>query len=131
MPANEQLRKTYVVDDDEDVRLSLTLELKAAGLAPQPFPSADSFLDALDTLPPGCVLLDVRMPGRNGTEMLEELARRGCRWPVIMMTGHADERSARQALSLGAIAFLAKPFSEQELHTALDKGLSLLGNTSK
>ncbi len=109
----------YVVDDDRDVRSSISFMLGTAGTLTRPFASGADFIDSLDHLEPGCVLLDVRMPEMDGIEVLGELARRELGWPVIMMTGHGEIALAVQTMKLGAIDFLEKPFEEDLLHSCI------------
>ena len=116
----------YIVDDDRDVRASLSFMLATAGRTCRTFSGAEEYLDALDTLEPGCTLVDIRMPVMDGMQLLTELARRECKWPVVMMTGHGEISLAAQAMRLGAIDFLEKPFEEELLLACLDKAADLL-----
>jgi len=85
--------------------------------------SAEEFLAELPSLERACLLLDVRMPGTDGLELLGDLVRRGHGdWPTVIMTGHADIPAAVQAMRLGAIEFLEKPFSDEDLISALERG---------
>jgi two-component system response regulator FixJ len=114
----------HVVDDDEAMRDSLAVLLGAAGFAVAAYPSAEAFLTA-STQGPGCVLIDVRMPGMGGLELQEELARRGRRIPVILMTGHADVPIAVKAMKAGAVDFVEKPFEEDAMLGAIRRAFSL------
>jgi two-component system, LuxR family, response regulator FixJ len=105
----------FVVDDDDAVRSSLKLLLKSAGLAATTYASAGEFLAAYDPDQPGCLVLDVRMPGLNGLELQDELHRRGAFIPVIFITGHGDVPMAVEAMQHGALDFLQKPFRDQDL----------------
>jgi FixJ family two-component response regulator len=105
----------FVVDDDQAVRDSLGLLLKSAGLAAVVHASAEEFLAAYDADQPGCLVLDVRMPGINGLELQDELNRRGAIIPVIFITGHGDVPMAVEAMQHGAMDFLPKPFRDQDL----------------
>lgn len=116
----------YIVDDDRDVRLSLSFQLSTLDYKAVPYASADDFLAATDYLSPGCVLLDIRMAGIDGIEALHALARREIGWPVIMMTGHAEVQLAVAAMKGGAIELLEKPFEEDLLLAALDRGFARL-----
>lgn len=109
----------YVVDDDQAVRISLVALLTASGLRSRPFATADDFLDTLSGLEPGCVLLDVRMPGRSGIELLAALREQDCYWPAIVMTGHGEISIAVKAMKLAASDFLEKPFTDARLQEAL------------
>jgi two-component system response regulator FixJ len=115
-------RNVYIVDDDRDVRLSLSFQLSTLDYKAAPYASADDFLAAIDYLSPGCILLDIRMTGTDGLEALYELTRREMEWPVIMMTGHAEVPLAVAAMKGGAIELLEKPFEEDLLLAALDRG---------
>lgn len=105
----------FVVDDDQAVRDALSLLLKAGGLRVETFPNAVSFLNANPGDRPGCVLLDVRMPGMSGLELQEHLTACGIRLPIIMITGHGDVAMAIRAMKAGALDFIEKPFNSQVL----------------
>lgn len=105
----------YIVDDDAAVRGSLTFFLMTAGFAARPYADPSTFLADAASLPPGCVLLDVRMPGISGFEVLERLAPRRAELPVVIMTGHGDVVTAVRAMKSGARDFLEKPFEEEML----------------
>jgi two-component system response regulator FixJ len=109
----------YVIDDDEAIREALLLELSTSGYRCAAFRSGPDFLRCADRLEPGCIILDLRMPGKNGIEMLAELAQRGIRWPTIMVTAHGEAVTAADAIRLGAVQFLEKPFSGDTLLCAL------------
>lgn len=119
-------RIVYVVDDESEVRRSLGFFLKTAGFVPRPFLSGKDFAAEAFDLPPGCALIDVRMPDMDGLEVIEELARRRFRLPMIVMTGHGDIATAVRAMKLGAIDFLEKPFEDGVLVEALDRGFDML-----
>jgi two-component system response regulator FixJ len=124
-------RIVYVVDDDRNVRLMTSYMLSGAELNSHPFASGTDFLSALPDLKPGCVLLDVRMPEMDGLAVISELARRGVEWPVIFMTGHGDVPIAVEAMKLGAIDFLQKPFKEEALLACFERGFTLLEERSE
>jgi two-component system, LuxR family, response regulator FixJ len=117
---------TYVVDDDAQIRSSLTVLLEVSEIPSRGFASGDAFLQEVDTLDPGCILLDIRMPGSDGLAVLRELQARGTIWPVIVMTGHGEVATAVSAMKLGAIEFLEKPFGEEELLDALGRAAAIL-----
>jgi two-component system response regulator FixJ len=100
--------------------------LGANGYEARPFASAADFLDELDHLRPGCLIVDVRMPDIDGIALLAEAASRGVAWPAVVVTGHAEVPTAVAAMKLGAIDFLEKPFSYAALMTALDHAFDLL-----
>jgi two-component system, LuxR family, response regulator FixJ len=114
----------FVVDDDDAVRNSLRLLLKSAGLATEVAASAQEFLSNYDMAHPGCLVLDVRMPGMSGLEMQHELNLRGASIPVIFITGHGDIPMAVEAMQHGAFDFLPKPFRDQELLDRVQRALT-------
>lgn len=105
----------FVVDDDEAVRRALKLLLESAGLAVEPFASADEFLAGYDPGRPGCLVLDIRMPGMSGLTLQDHLLARGISIPVIMITGHGDVAMAVGAVKKGAVDFIQKPFDDEVL----------------
>jgi len=114
-----------VVDDDPSVRSALDNLISSVGLTPCVFASAGEFMkwDVPDA--PLCLVLDVRMPGRNGLDVHEELARTRGDIPVIFITAHGDIPMSVRAMKAGAIEFLTKPFREQDLLDAIYHGLAL------
>lgn len=114
-------RSVYVIDDDKDVRQSLHFSLGSIGIVGWPFSSGQDFLDHVDTLKPAPILLDMRMPGINGLDLLARLRENDIAWPVIMMSAHGDIRAAVQSMRLGAVDFLEKPFSFEDLEKLLEK----------
>src|SRR3954468_22720448 len=119
-------RLAYVIDDDRDMRMSLRMLGQGEAIDARPFLSAADFLDALDELKPGPVLLDVRMPEMDGIALLEALIERRVRWPVIMMTGHAEVPLAVRAMKLGAIDFLEKPFPYEEVSALMARAFEAI-----
>lgn len=118
---NQRPATVFIVDDDDAVRSSLRLLLKSVGLQATAFPSARDYLAAWDPDQPGCLILDVRMPGMSGLELQEELNRRGAIVPVIFITGHGDIPMAVEAMQHGAFDFLQKPFRDQDLIDRIQK----------
>lgn len=116
----------YVVDDDRDVRRSLSFMLGAAEIKSHPYGSGADFLEALADLEPGCILLDIRMPHMDGFHVMAALAERKIDWPVIVMTGHGEVPTAVRAMKAGAVDFIEKPFSEQALLTCFEQAFALL-----
>ncbi|MFI5455981.1 MAG: response regulator transcription factor [Isosphaerales bacterium] len=108
----------YIVDDDPDMRDSLRWLIKTVGLRAETFPSAAGFLRDFSPNGPGCLILDVRMPGTSGLDLFEELVARGEGMPVIFITAYADVPMAVRAMKSGAVEFVEKPFNRQ---TLLDK----------
>ncbi len=115
--------KVYVIDDDEAMRDSLEFLLAAADFRVSLFESAQNFLDALSTLDFGCVVSDVRMPGIDGIELLKRLKAGGSLFPVVIMTGHGDVPLAVEAMKLGAMDFLEKPFEDDRLIGMIEAAL--------
>ena len=113
-----------VVDDDEAVRASLQLLMKSVGLAVETHGSAAEFLAAYHQAQPGCLVLDVRMPGMSGLELQQQLNQRGATIPVIFISGHADVPMAVEAMQHGAFDFLQKPFRDQELLDRVQRALA-------
>ncbi len=113
----------YIVDDDEGVRESLQLLLRLKGFAARGFDSADAFLAAVRPDWPGCLLLDLRMPGVSGLELQAQLVAHAIRLPVIIITAHGDVRAARTAFKAGAVDFLEKPIDETALVAAVGSAL--------
>jgi FixJ family two-component response regulator len=113
----------YVVDDDEGVRNSLRFLLKSVGLATRTLASAREFLETYKPGQPGCVVLDVRMPGMSGLELQQQLNVRGAIIPVIFITGHGDIPMAVEAMQHGAFDFLQKPFRDQDLIDRIQRAL--------
>ncbi len=115
-PSPTVLKPTvFVVDDDAAVRDSLKLLLKSVGQAVETFASAQEFLDAYKDDRPGCLVLDIRMPGMSGLELQEKLNERRSILPVIFITGHGDVPMAVEAMQAGAVDFIQKPFRDQDL----------------
>jgi FixJ family two-component response regulator len=119
----ERTPVVFVVDDDEAVRASLRLLLKSIGLAATVLSSAQEFLNTYDPQQPGCLVLDVRMPGMSGLELQQQLNLRGATIPVIFITGHGDVPMAVEAIQHGAFHFLQKPFRDQELIECVQRAL--------
>lgn len=114
----------FIVDDDPSVRDSLGLLLGLRGYRTAIFADAESFLNAYRPDWRGCVLLDIRMPGMDGLELQKRLNALGCGLTVVVMTGHGDVESAREAFKARAVDFLEKPLDQARLMAALDDALS-------
>ncbi|UZK69061.1 response regulator [Sphingomonas sp. S1-29] len=114
------LRTAYIVDDDQMVRRALGFALKASGFDTLSFASGRDFLDRVDGLTSGCVLLDLRMPGMDGIAVIEALGDRVHRFPVAVISGHGDLEVAVKAMKRGASDFLEKPFTDAALMETLD-----------
>ena len=109
----------FVVDDDESVRASLKLLIESSGYHVVTFKSAEDFLDSSFGESPCCLILDIRLPGMSGFKLQEHLVNLQIRIPVIFITGHDSYRMEDEAMRLGAIAYLRKPFDEQCLLDAI------------
>ena len=114
----------FIIDDDEAVRLSTEMLIRSMGLRAETFASAAEFLDDFDPQQPGCLILDIRMPGMSGLELQEHLVEQKVSVPIIFVTGHGEVPMAVKAMKAGAVDFMQKPFRDQELidrvHSALE-----------
>ena len=115
--------KVYVIDDDEAVRDSLNFLFDSAGFDVTLFETAVSFLDALPGLDFGCVVSDVRMPGLDGIELLKRMKAGHSTFPIVIMTGHGDVPLAVEAMKLGAVDFLEKPFEDDRLISMIETAI--------
>ena len=113
----------YVIDDDDAVRQSLEFLLKTSGHTVRGFESAKAFLEILPELRSGCIITDVRMPEITGIDLLRRVKELGVDIPVIVITGHGDISLAVEAMKLGAVDFLEKPFDDDQLLAALKSTL--------
>ncbi len=114
----------HVIDDDEALRDSIRMFLVNEGLEVRTYASADAFLANLGSASVGCVVTDVRMPGKSGMDLLVEIARLGLALPVIVITGHADVPLAVRAMKTGAVDLLEKPFKGDALIDAVRRALA-------
>jgi len=114
----------FIVDDDEAVRDSLQILLETEGYRTEIFESAIAFLDAFQTVRPGCVVADVRMPDMTGLELQAALIERRLDVPIVIMTGHGDVPMAVRALKAGAIDFIEKPFTDDLLLDSIGRALA-------
>lgn len=112
----------HIVDDDAAVRRSLALLLVSHGIAVRGHVSGEALLAAMP-LAPGCVILDLRMPGMDGLAVLQELRQRGVGMPVVIVSGHADVRLAVAAMKLGAVDVIEKPYAEHAIVGAVQQAL--------
>jgi FixJ family two-component response regulator len=113
----------YVVDDEPSVGLSLKRLLRSVGLEARAFASAQDFLRSERPDAPGCLILDVRLPGLSGLDLQAELAAEKIGLPVIFITGYGDIPMSVRAMKAGAVEFLTKPFREQDLLEAIQRGI--------
>ena len=119
-------RTVSIVDDDASLRRSLRNLLGSVGLRVETFASAEAFLQSTHQDQTGCLVLDLRMPGMSGFDLLRHLSNTGSRIPVVILTAHGDDEARHRSLQAGAAAFLSKPFNGNALldavRTALDQG---------
>jgi two-component system response regulator FixJ len=108
-----------VVDDDKAVRDALSNLLESVGLKVEAFASAEEFVSSSPVKNRSCMILDVRLPGMSGLELQQYLSNKPDAVPIIFVTGHADEEARSQALNKGAVSFLSKPFSSEDLLSAI------------
>ena len=113
----------YVVDDDSSVREAIKSLIRSVGLRVETFETAQEFLRSKRPDAPGCVVLDVRLPGLSGLDLQRELAAHGINLPVIFITGHGDIPMSVRAMKAGALEFLTKPFRDQDLLDAIQQAL--------
>lgn len=121
----------YVIDDDPAMRDSLDFLLGSAGFSVTLFDSALKFLETMPSLAFGCVVSDVRMPGMDGIDLLRQLKKVPKTLPIVIMTGHGDIPLAVEAIKLGAIDFLEKPFEDERLVIMISTALSQAADQSK
>jgi FixJ family two-component response regulator len=114
----------FVVDDDPSIRDALTSLLRSVGLRVETFGSAREFLTRQPPDAPGCLVLDVRLPGLSGLDLQRELAGAQITLPIIFITGHGDIPMTVQAMKAGAVEFLTKPFRDQELLDAIAQAIA-------
>ena len=114
----------YVIDDDEAARHSLEFLLKTAGLTVRSFDGAQAFLHVLPQIRSGCIITDVRMPEVTGIDLLRKVKELGVDLPVIVITGHGDISLAVEAMKIGAVDFLEKPFDDEALLAAVRGSLN-------
>ena len=110
-----------IVDDDASVRKALKRLLRAANLDADAFASGREFLDSLAAQLPDCIVLDLHMPGMNGLDIQQHLARSGQRMPIVIITGHDEPLARAQCLSAGAAAYLRKPIDDEALLDAIHR----------
>jgi FixJ family two-component response regulator len=123
--ASEQQPTVFVVDDDQQMRESLVMLIETMGYAARGFATAGAFHRSYRREWPGCLVLDVRLPGRSGVELYEQLLHEEKRLPVIFITAHADVTTAVAAMKTGAIEFLEKPFDRQTLLERMERALAI------
>src|ERR1700674_2768864 len=122
-PMREEQPIVFVIDDDVSVRDGVTDLLRSVGLGVESFGSTQEFLQSKRPDAPGCIVLDVRLPGPSGLEFQRTLTKSGILLPVIFISGHGDISMSVQAIKAGAIDFLTKPLHEQKLLDAIQAGI--------
>src|SRR5258705_4235167 len=123
MNAREEQPIVFIIDDDASVREGVGDLLRFVGLGVQAFESTQDFLQSMRPNAPGCIVLDVRLPGPSGLELQRTLTQSGIQLPVIFLSGHGDISMSVKAIKSGAIEFLTKPMREQELLDAVQAGI--------
>jgi FixJ family two-component response regulator len=123
MPQSAHVATVFIIDDDADVRASIAGLVKSVGLRSEAFASAQDFLGRRFPVGPSCLVLDVRLPGMNGLDVQRELAAAGVSTPIIFITGYGDIPMTVKAMKSGAVEFLTKPFSDQDLLDAIYQAL--------
>jgi len=119
-----ETRLVSIVDDDESLRRSVKNLLTSVGFQVETFASAEAFLESAHRADTRCVVLDLRMPGMSGLDLLMHLAATGSPIPVVILTAHSDDEARRRTLQAGAVAFLGKPFHGEALLGAVRRALA-------
>ena len=114
-----------IVDDDESMREAIKTLIGSLGLGAEEFSSAEDFLNSDRSQVVDCLILDIRMPGLSGLELQRRLAADNRRIPIVFMTAHYSEEERTKAMEAGAVDFLSKPFTEQELLNAISASLAI------
>jgi RNA polymerase sigma factor (sigma-70 family) len=122
--AHNSIQTVFVVDDDAAICAGVADLLESTGLKTEHFSSAEDFLESWEPGMPGCLVLDVRLPGMSGMELHAKLTESGAPLPVIVMTAHGDMPMVRKALKAGAVEFLIKPFQDEELLQAVKQAFA-------
>jgi len=114
----------FIVDDDADLRATLCMMAESVGLRVVEYGDASAYLQDYDPARPGCLVLDLRMPGRSGLHLQEELVRRGSPPPIIFLSGHGSIPAAMKAAKAGAVHFFEKPFDAQDLLDCIQQSIA-------
>ena len=122
--ASEDTPIVHIIDDDDSVRLMLDSLLRSVRFNVRTFSSTQEFLKADSLGAPGCIVLDIRLPGINGLDFQEQLQELGIRLPVVLMTGHADIPMSVRGMKAGAVDFLPKPFRDQDMIDAVTTAIN-------
>jgi two-component system response regulator FixJ len=129
--SGDDKRLVHLVDDDEAIRRSVGFALKTSGFQVRSYENGVEILKSAPDLEPGCVLLDIRMPGMDGLEVQEALKAKGVTLPVIIMTGHGDVNLAVRAMKAGALDFIEKPFEKAVLLAAIEHSMGRLKQSAE
>jgi FixJ family two-component response regulator len=116
----EEKSCVFIVDDDTSVRKALKRLISSAGYSVETYSSAQGFLDSVPSHSEGCLILDIRMPGLNGLGLQAQLAVLGYKLPIVFITAFGNPQDKKQAMDAGAVAFLRKPFSDDDMLKALE-----------
>jgi FixJ family two-component response regulator len=122
-PRKDDQPTVVVIDDDQDIRDALESLLRSVGLRVESFASVQQFLDSARPTRPGCLVLDVRLPGRSGLDFHDDLIKMNVRLPVVFISGHADVPMSVRAMKAGAVEFLTKPVRHQDLLDAIQRAI--------
>lgn len=125
LTSDSDTQSVFVVDDEPDVRAALRLLIKSVGYTVECFESADQFFSQFEPGQRGCLILDVRMPGMSGMDLQEKLSAMNALLPIIMISGHGEIPMAVKAVQNGAIDFLQKPFSDQQLLDRISQAMEI------
>ncbi len=123
--SSEQKSTVFIVDDDQAIRHAMEFLMRSVGLDHEIFHSADDFMASFADEKPGCLVLDIRMPGLGGLELQEKLIEMGSTLPIIFITGHGDVPMAVEAMQKGAVDFIQKPFRDQDLLDRIGEALKM------
>ncbi len=124
MTTSKHKPTVFIVDDDAAIRFAMAALMESVNLEHEIFGSADEFLEEVADHRPGCLVLDIRMPGLGGLELQEELIKQDNSLPIIFITGHGDVPMAVEAMQKGAVDFIQKPFRDQELLDRIREALA-------
>src|SRR5215831_1342823 len=122
--ASDELPLVHIVDDDDSLRQGLASLLRSVGLNARTYNSTQEFLQSDCLERPGCIVLDIRLPGMSGLDFQEQLQGLGIRLPVVLMTGHGDIPMTVRGMKAGAVDFLAKPFRDQDMIDAVTAAIN-------
>lgn len=123
---SDDKRLVHLVDDDDAIRRSAGFMLRTSGFRVETYESGVELLKRAKQLEPGCILLDIRMPHKDGLEVQQELRDQGVTLPIVIMTGHGDVALAVRAMKAGAVDFIEKPFEKEVMLKALEAGFARL-----